>query len=145
MNSIERSILALQACIEELHGVKELPILNLGQLIDLLKKVRQDAWVYIDGPVRLTPGEVRSYRGYYCDLAIGVNLDGLAPSVCNFIQTLEQAIGTSFEGYKGGIYLMDRQTRLWFSNYGESYRYGPTGIRTEPDSAHVIVTYAEVE
>lgn len=119
--------------------------MNLGELIDLLKKQRQDAWLYVDGPVRLTPGAIESYRGYYEDLAIGVNVDGLAPTVADFVAQLEAADGQTFHGYKGGAYRMTRKTRVWFSNHGETSDYGPSGVKGEdPDSAVVTLTYAEV-
>lgn len=120
--------------------------MTLGELIDLLKPLRQDACVYIEGPVRLTPGGVASYRGYYRDLAIGVNAAGLAPSVADFLKELEAAIDAVFSGYKGGNYRMTRATRVWFSNVGECSDHGPTGIASrERDDCTVVLTYGLVE
>lgn len=120
--------------------------MRLGELIDLLKRQRQDAWVYIDGPVRLTPGELDSYRGYYEDLAIGVNVDSIAPSVAEFVKELEGAVGKTFHGYKGGEYVMSRNTNVWFSNHGMSGDNGPTGIKgDDADSAVLTLAYGEIE
>ena len=92
---------------------------NLGELIDLLKRCKQDADVVISAPVRLSPHHVSSYRGYYEDLAIEMTGDGDRPTVASLGVMLEAAVNQRFTGYKGGDFTMTRHTRVWLSNYGE--------------------------
>jgi hypothetical protein len=120
--------------------------MNLGELIELLKPLRKDAIVLVDGPCRLTPGGLESYRGYYEDLAIGVNVDSLAPTVAEFLAELEAAVGKTFHGYKGGEYRMSLRTRVWFSNHGECSDNGPTGIAPRDADDYVVrLTYGRAE
>ena len=62
------------------------------------------------------PGKERSYRGYYSDLAFE---DGdTAPSAKAFAEQCKAAIGSEYEGYKGGDFKMADSTPLWRSGYG---------------------------
>lgn len=93
--------------------------MRLGQLIDALKMSPQENVLLVSGPTSLGPTSVNSYRGYYEDLAIAVE-EGARPKVCDFVRVLEQAIGKTFQGYKGGDYTMDKGTLVWVSNYGRA-------------------------
>ncbi len=102
--------------------------MKLGNLIEELKKHPKDDPVTIPGgPVRLAPERVASYRGYYDQLAIGVS-HGYA-TVGSLLQELEGAVGKTFQGYKGGDYTMDLETKVWLSNFGESSGSRITGVR----------------
>ena len=116
--------------------------MKLGRLIDLLKKQNQDAVLYIDGPVRLTPTTVASYRGYYDQLAIGVAMDAWPKPVRSLVTELESAVGKTFTGYKGGEFVMTRETAVWFSNYGCTSDCVPCGVRVDGDT--VTLTYMEL-
>ncbi len=103
--------------------------MKLGNLIAELKKHKPGEWLTIKGgPVPLTPGEVGSYRGYYDQLAIAVNGGGYA-TVGSLLAELEAAVGKTFTGYKGGEYVMTRDTKVWLANYGESGGSRVTGVR----------------
>jgi hypothetical protein len=90
--------------------------LTLGDLIksleeasDLNREVK-----YADGK---SPHDAHSYRGYYSDLAFD---DG--PQSIKAHELLKAArgwIGKTFEGYKGGDYVMDADTPLWRAEYGD--------------------------
>lgn len=41
------------------------------------------------------------------------------PTVADLIEALDLAEGASFEGYKGGQFLMEADTTLWVSQYGD--------------------------
>lgn len=106
--------------------------MNLGELIDALKKQPGDLAVYIDGPFGLTPGELGSYRGYYDDLAIG--LDDKYRRVDDLVKELESAVGKTFTGYKGGTFRMGRDTTVWIANYGSASGAFVTGVKAWFDS-----------
>jgi hypothetical protein len=63
-------------------------------------------------------GCLRSYRGYYCDLAF--EPDNTPKFVIDLLMECNAAMGQVFEGYKGGDYVMGALTPLWISPYGDS-------------------------
>lgn len=63
-----------------------------------------------------SPCDPDSYRGYYCDLSFDsqdVTVGALA-----FRDMLKESLGKTFQGYKGGDYIMDKHTPLWRAEYG---------------------------
>lgn len=105
--------------------------LDVGELIAELKQYNRGAYLRIDkSPVGLAPIELGSYRGYYEDLAIGVGPARSAPwNVGDLVAALEESIGSTITGYKGGEYEVTVGTRVWISNYGESSGSRVTGVR----------------
>lgn len=91
---------------------------TLGALIDALKDVDLDMQVLVrskDG-VDTFPGRFSSYRGYYADLSLS---EGSEPmTVDTLLSQAEVALGSTFEGYKGGDFVMGHDTPLWFAEYG---------------------------
>ena len=85
--------------------------LTLGELIDHLKTLPIDT--IIKGL-----GDLDSYRGYYCDLAFSPDPEKEEP-VLELLERCKAAMGEVFTGYKGGDYVMGRNTPLWISEYGE--------------------------
>lgn len=78
-------------------------------------------------------GKVSSYRGYYSDLAF---CPAVQPTTIGAVLTdLRAALGQTFEGYKGGDFLMDADTPLWISAYGSASGLAVTGLRMENGSA----------
>lgn len=59
--------------------------------------------------------DAHSYRGYYDQLAVepteGTKIEDM-------IETLENAVGESFTGYKGGSFLMYGSEKVYLSFYG---------------------------
>ena len=111
--------------------------------------------------------KVSSYRGYYSDLAIELDsyMDnpGYDPSltyswdeprsykairmpqnhvttVGPLLKNLSDAVGQTFEGYKGGDYRMSRLTPMWVSNYGDAAGLMVTGV--EMVGSVVVITTA---
>jgi hypothetical protein len=82
---------------------------NLGNLMNRLRGLPQDM------PILL--GRANSYRGYYCDLAFEPLVQPC--TVKEARQEVEQANGTTFEGWKGGDYTMARDTPVWYSHRGD--------------------------
>lgn len=63
-----------------------------------------------------SPESAHSYRGYYSDLAFDVTAGPV--TVSDFLDQLRQALGRTFEGYKGGDFAMKDDTPLWCASYG---------------------------
>lgn len=108
--------------------------LTLGQFIDRLKELKQDSSICFEFCC-LTPTTLESYRGYYEDLALGFEEEGWgSPSVGELLAICEEAVGETMQGYKGGDYLMDRDTALWVANSGIAGSTAIVGILGDDDA-----------
>lgn len=121
--------------------------LLLGEFILLLETAPKDAAVIFD--TGEFPGRLRSWRGRYAELALSFDGDGTA-TVGDLLAEAVAAIGETFQGYKGGDYVMGRGTPLWLANYGDtSHDYDSncyrmlTGVRKEADG--IVITTALTE
>ncbi len=106
--------------------------MSLGQLIDKLKEVRaandkEDITICFDFEYA-RPADFDSWRGVYAELAVGFAFDGDETSLDEFIVRAERSVGLSFNGYKGGEYVMTRDTPVWVANYGNSGSTAVTGV-----------------
>ncbi len=100
--------------------------ITLGELIDVLSQAGANNTVQFDFSCK-APGPVASYRGYYDHLAL--DPDGPSPvRVETMLQNLNDAVGSVFEGYKGGDFRMSRDTPIWVAAYGESGGTCVTGV-----------------
>ena len=86
--------------------------MTLGKLIAALKAVPNQ-----DGVVPWGFGEPDSYRGYYEDVAFEPASN---VTIAGMLRHAESALGATFEGYKGGDFLMDENTRCWVSEHGRA-------------------------
>lgn len=77
-----------------------------------------------------------SYRGYYSDLAL-TPTDDAPLTVSALLMQAKAALGATFEGYKGGNYVMDERTPLWFADYGFS---GSAIVGTHVGAAFLLLT-----
>jgi hypothetical protein len=90
---------------------------QIGNYIDLggiITRLEQE------DPNRVLPigfANPHSYRGYYEQLAFEPVRD---ISVGDMLTAARAALGTTFEGWKGGDYLMIESTDCWISLHGES-------------------------
>lgn len=92
--------------------------LTLGGIIARLER---------EDPNRVLPigfANPHSYRGYYDQLAFEPVAD---ITVGDVLAAAKSAVGVTFEGYKGGEFLMTESTDCWISPHGESAdnRIGP--------------------
>jgi hypothetical protein len=132
---------AVQAARQE--ELKNSPQLLLGEIILKLEAVKdKEKPLYID-LMDKRPKGVNSWRGSYGELAIqtegfgyyqgklkkdwggyqeyeDISIGKENPSVNEWIGVLNEAIGKTFTGYKGGDYLMGKNTPVWLAEYGES-------------------------
>lgn len=104
---------------EELRQKRRSEYYTLGMLIEELSKLNPKATVYIE-PFHLIPQGFYSYRGYYEDLAIEYSSEGEECTVAVLLKWANSALGRMFAGYKGGSFLMEVDTPIWVSNYGET-------------------------
>lgn len=89
-------------------------------------------------------GEVMSYRGYYDELAIDIEAE--PRTSCELVGDLQDAIGKTFTGYKGGEYEMCKHTPVWVSRYGQCDQYAVIGVREDPkDLGNALLICAEME
>ncbi len=88
-----------------------------------------DAYLDLDGiiarledenPDRVLPlgfARPHSYRGNYADLAF----EPLANiTIREMLAAAREALGSTYQGYKGGDYRMDGGSECWIANYGRS-------------------------
>ncbi len=91
---------------------------NLGNLIEDLKKYK-DEFLQVEFDDGSIPKDFESWRGSYCELALGYSDNG----ECYSSELFRKAFNTNgsmYEGYKGGEFIMDLDTPIHQANYGES-------------------------
>jgi len=97
------------------------------------------------------PTSLDSWRGSYVELALNycdVGHHSTVPNpkmlnVLEFIEMLKDAIGKTFEGYKGGDFLMEENTPVWVSNYGYASFSAVIDIKDEDCEIIIITAYTE--
>lgn len=82
---------------------------SLGELIEALKAADPNA------VVRYGFGNPHSYRGYYDELAFE---PVSSTTVAAMLAAAESAMGTTYQGWKGGDFKMDSYTSVWLSTEG---------------------------
>lgn len=89
--------------------------LTLGGLIKVLEEVPKETnIVFSDGT---NVGSEMSYRGYYSDLSFEIQKD--IKKASDLLKQCKKALNKKYYGYKGGDFLMDADTPLWKSEYGD--------------------------
>jgi hypothetical protein len=127
--------------------------LTLGDLIDLLEPInalqkdrietnQQEATVCYDFEY-LFPTSIDSWRGSYAELALNWSASENRMKVSEFISMLNDAVGKTFEGYKGGEYLMSRDTPIWVANEGNSGNTGVIGVLNQGYQVILLTSYTE--
>jgi len=90
------------------------------------------------------PTNFSSWRGSYSEIALGYELIGYDNyekhfgnvKVTNFIKMVEEAIGQTYTGWKGGEFTMNKNTPVWVANPGNS---GNTGIVEVIDDGYRVI------
>ena len=110
--------------------------MTLGEIIDTLEQMPTDVPVkYSDGNI---PGSFESWRGIYAVLTLTPDGDGITAG--ELLKMAIKADGGTFEGYKGGEYIMNRKTPVWADDYGYCSGYGITGCKVSNDEVILIRT-----
>ncbi len=106
-------------------GEKVFHGLRLGELIERLSALDPEARIMFDFCDCFPLADVDSYRGYYEDLAIAWS--SYEPGkrepvkVSQLLDTLRGAVGSTYDGYKGGEFTMHDHSRVWVANSGDSH------------------------
>lgn len=121
--------------------------LTLEELVNLLEQCDDKAYVSYDWePAMPDIKGFCSYRGYYEDLALGVQTGYAAAEslkVAGLKRALQDAVGETFEGWKGGEYVCRRDTALWASYAGGASGYAIVGIKDEGWSVKLLTKKEE--
>jgi hypothetical protein len=83
--------------------------MNLKELIDILEKSPQ----YLVVPRGF--GSPHSWRGIYSELAFEPEEN---VSVAHMLEAAKSAVGTTYEGYKGGDFTVTESTEVHVEEYG---------------------------
>jgi len=110
--------------------------LTLGKAIAVLDDLPDRMKVECDNG--RVPGEADSYRGYYADLAFSPS-GPVNKTILKFRRELKAAMGSTFQGYKGGDFTMGAETPLWLSDYGTASGIAMMDI-VERDGKAIIIT-----
>jgi hypothetical protein len=136
------------------NKLKETNQMTLGVLIDKLEAVplvygsdNEPKTVRYDFEFCI-PTTLDSWRGSYDELALGWDYQGYAPgdapdhngteelTLDGLLNELKSAIGKGFCGWKGGDYVMSRDTPIWVANPGNS---GNTTITEVVDNGYEVI------
>ena len=128
--------------------------MTLGELIDALDKIPRE-WDVNDEPktVRFDfgsaiPAHLDSWRGDYAQLALGYKLTGYDSSeehsakvtLSDFLDRLKSGVGATYDGWKGGTFVMGRGTDVWVDNPGN---YNHTQIASVEDRGWYVVLHTK--
>ncbi len=131
--------------------------LSLGELISQLSSIDMS-----DNPGikfnfgKMVPWCLSSWRGAYHELAIeplelqqwlrmpiNKGKDSYKRLAKDFLEGLKSAVGKTFEGYKGGEYVMFEEAPLWVANWGEATHCAVVGVsksrNDDEDYNHIII------
>lgn len=112
--------------------------LCLGEFADLLESLPADTVVKFSNGTY--PSEPESYRGYYSDLSFPPSDEEMRAGA--LAKLAREAIGKTFEGYKGGDFIMHAKTPLWAAHYGEC---GPAIVSTVRDAGTLFLVTKETD
>jgi len=99
--------------------------MTLGNLIDALASLDGGLQITVDASGS-APGQFRSYRGYYEQIEF--DPCGSNSTVAEFLMAAQSANGSTMVGYKGGDFVMHRDTMVWCSSYGAASGLRLVGI-----------------
>lgn len=115
--------------------------LTLGEFIDLLEAFPDHAASCYYEFAMLPPRAPDSYLEYYDQIALGIGQDySDDPRVITVLRWCQAAVGKTYQGWKGGDYVMFRDTPLWAAIPGCGGGRAIVGRDTSVDYAFVIKT-----
>lgn len=118
---------------------------TLGEFIDALAKLDESAVVRYDFGY-MEPTSPASYRGFNDHLAFGHQETEYPKEVKvrDVLQWAREALYATYEGYKGGTYMMRENTPLWVANYSQCAGTAIVGVK-DLGYGYVIIETAHVE
>lgn len=127
------------------------PQMTLGQLIDRLEALPdKEMRVIFDFP-NAWPGRLDSYRGSYAELALEPDdyretpHSGKRefPTVETLLSALREAVGKTYQGYKGGDFTMKRETPIWVSYWGSTSETAIVDVLPKEYQVILMTEYCE--
>lgn len=112
--------------------------MNLGSLIETLESIEPGRTVrFEDG---MYPADLCSWRGDYCELTLdrGPNI----VTVAQLLAKAKAAVGGTFQGYKGGDFVMSTFSPVWADPWGECLYRGIVGVRL--DDGELVLAVADL-
>ena len=133
-----QEIVDAQVAKERNERMKTSNQLMLGELIILLDKAKNKDLPVVFDCSEYRPVSLNSWRGAYEELAINYSNEDPPLSCKQLLRECRKAVGTIFQGYKGGDFKMGKNTPLWVANYGTSSAWcnhsrGIVGIEERDD------------
>lgn len=132
----------IQALIDSMNDIsrdiRKCYHVTLEKAIEVVSGVNHNCDVIVD--VGGSLNAPHSYRGYYSDLSFAPTGEKITAG--EFLKMLKDSLGKTFGGYKGGDFVMDEDTPLWFSPYGCT---GRAIIALSVDKGTVLVHTKEVD
>ena len=132
------------------------PQITIGELLALIKDIPEKSG---DDNVEVSfdfgtayPIGLSSWRGSYAELAINYGLSGYDNDnasqfahldLAEFRKELEEAVGKTFQGWKGGDFTMTLDTPLWVANDGNVGNTGVVGILNRNYEVIILTAYCE--
>lgn len=125
--------------------------MTLGQIIEALEAAPQDMLVKFDNGH--LPYRFYSWRGVYAELTLhdGGDWEGSGEdfhykespqlTVKELLEKALAADGATFEGWKGGDYVMDLSTPVWADPEGECLKIAIIGTRIDEGEFVFMTTY----
>lgn len=138
-----KDVLHNAVSVQRTEALKTSSQLLLGELILKVEAVKDKGLKVFFDFSNAHPAGLRSWRGSYEELAIEYEVDGNPLTVEIFLQQLKDAVGSVFQGYKGGDFRMGKNTPVWAANYGDSGNAGVVDVAEEQNK--VILKTAKYE
>lgn len=105
--------------------------MRLGDLIDTLSNFHDATPIRYEGAIGRPVGPLMSWRGRYNELTLTPANEGdsdIRSTVGEVLADAKAAVGATFTGYKGGEYVMDRDTPVWADDYGDCDYWMVSGV-----------------
>jgi hypothetical protein len=125
------------------------PQLALGEIIAKLEAIPDQAKAVLYVFEYAYPTTLASWRGAYQELALGFqvtvghNLGQEDPTVASILIECRSALGQTFEGWKGGDFVMSEATPVWVANPGNSGNTGIVGVTDRGWQVTLDTAYCE--
>ncbi len=123
-------------------------LLKIEPLLKKQKEIKEKyghtARVFYDF-CNLFPCDINSWRGSYSELALNYKSynESEPLEITDFYNMLKETIGKTFGGYKGGEYIMGKNTPVWVANYGDSGNTAVIDIVNDEYQIIIITGYRE--
>ena len=95
---------------------------------------------------QMIPDGMHSYRGSYREFAIGykeLDYGTKHVSAVDFLKDLKSVVGKSYQGWKGGHFVMFRETPVWIAQDGDSVNSGVVGVQEDATQIIILTAYCE--